>query len=182
MSLADIRKQIELYEAEEGVDLSIEKRNIEKIKHIISDFETQQLLTNINNPNYINKINYADVVELNDKLALMKEVVQTAKEEIDIDEFYKRGEVVDFKKLRKDFKANNLKERFPNFDIDKYEEIVKKPPLTLRNFQNQEIVYDKFIVRKLLLGINQMIFSEMDLYIANSGQEGCLAGDTLVQI
>lgn len=172
MSLATIHEKLEQYELQESKELTLEKHNINKVKHILHEFETKQLLTKILDDNYVNKINYADLVELNDKLQLMKDTVQEAKEDIDIDEFYKRGEVVDFKKLKKYFIKNNLKARFPNFNIEKYEEIMRNPPLVLKNFQNQEIKYDKFIVKKLLLGINQMIFNEMDLYLANSGQEG----------
>lgn len=182
MSLEAIHKQIEQYEEVEGTELTLEERNIRKVKHILEEFETRQLLINITSDEYINKLNYADLVELQDKLHLFKSIIDEAKEDIDLDEFYKRGEIVDFEKLRKHFKANNLKKRFPKFDIDKYEAILRNPPLELENFNGEKITYDKYIVQKLLIGINQMIFNEMDLYLANCGTEGCLSGDTIVQI
>jgi hypothetical protein len=172
MSLEAIHKELELYESLEAKDLTLEKRNINKVKHILADFETRQLLKRILSDEYITKVNYGDIVELNDKIALIKEVVQEAKEEIDLDEFYKRGEIIDFRKLKAYFKANDLQKRFPNFKLDKYEELIKNPPLQLTNFKGEVIHYDKFIVRKILIGINQMIFNEMDLYLANSGSEG----------
>lgn len=172
MSLADIKEELEQYEDSESKELTLEKRNIDKVKHILTDFETRELLSNVLSDEYVNNINYADIVELNDKISLFKEIISEAKEEIDLDEFYKRGEIVDFKKLKIYFTANELHKRFPNFKMDKYEAIMRNPPLILPNFKGEEIVYDKYIVKKLLIGINQMIFNEMDLYIANSGSEG----------
>jgi hypothetical protein len=172
MSLESIHKELEIYEREESKELTLETRNIKKVKHILSDFETRQLLTNILSDDYIKKINYGDLVDLQDKITLFKKVIDEAKEDIDLDEFYKRGEVVDFAKLKAYFKQNKLHKRFPKFDMEKYESIMRNPPLTITNFQNETITYDKYIVKKLLIGINQMIFNEMDLYLSNCGTEG----------
>lgn len=172
MSLESIRQEIEDYQKKEEEDLTLEKKNINKVKHIINDFDNKNLLNNLLNEEYLKNLNYGDLVELKDKTKLLYDTISEAKEEIDIDEFYKRGEIVNFSKLKTYFKQNNLKKRFPNFDMKRFEEIMRNPPLVLKNHKDEEIYYDKFMVRKLLIGINQMIFNEMDLYIANSGSEG----------
>jgi len=75
MSLAKIQEELEAYEEREGKELTLQTRNIERIKHVLTDFETRKLLLNILSDDYVKKINYADVVDLNDKLKLMAEVV-----------------------------------------------------------------------------------------------------------
>lgn len=182
MSFQEIRKLIDEYESKEGKELTLEQRNIQKVKHIINEFETQQLLANLLDEEYSRDLDYSDIVELQDKLELLKKTIDKAKEEIDLDEFYKRGEIVDFKKLRQIYKDKELKKRYPSFDIKAYEELLRNPPLEIQNFKGEVIKYDSYVVKKILLGINQMIFDEMDLYIANCGGEGCLAGDTIVQV
>ena len=172
MSLDIINKELEQYELLESKDLTLDKKNINRIKHILTDFETRELLKRFLSDDYVTKINYGDVVELNDKIKLIKEVVEEAKEEIDLDEFYKRGKIIDFKKLKKFFKENDLQKRYPKFNLQRYEELTNNPPLQLDNFKGETIFFDKFTVRKILIGINQMIFNEMDLYLANCGNEG----------
>lgn len=172
MSLSKINKLIEDYEFQEEKELTLEQKNIEKVKHIINEFETRQLLSNILDDSYAEKLNYSDLVDLQDKLELLKKTIDDAKEEIDLDEFYKRGEIVDFKKLKIMFKERNIKKRFPKFDMNAYEKLLRNPPLDLTNFKGKVIKYDSYVVKKLLIGIHQMIFDEMDLYIANCGSEG----------
>ena len=172
MTFKEILEIIEERELKEGKELTLEKRNIQKVKHIINEFETQQLFSNILDEKYSRDLDYSDVVDLQDKLKQLKEVVDIAKEEIDLDEFYKRGELVNFKKLREIYKNKDLKKRYPSFDIRAYEEVLKNPPLEITNFKGEVIKYDSYIVKKLLLGINQMIFDEMDLYLATCGGEG----------
>jgi len=172
MSFDVITRQIEEYEIKEEQDLTLEKKNIEKVKHILSQSEIKTTLKQFNDPEYITQINYADLVDLYDKIKIIQEVITEAKDEIDIDEFFKRGEIFDFKKLRKDFKERNLHKRYPKFNFDRYEELAKNPPLQLTNYKGETIEYDKFFARKLIIAVNQMIFDEMDLYLANVGTEG----------
>jgi len=56
--------------------------------------------------------------------------------------------------------------------MDKYEALMRHPPLQIKNFKDEVIEFDEYIVKKILIGINQMIFNEMDLYLANCGSEG----------
>jgi hypothetical protein len=168
----NIEKSIEVFDNEEGSDFSIESQNVSKITHLLSNFELQMLLMKISNPDYISKFDYTALVDLQDKITQLKENLDTAKEEIDLDEFYKRGEILNFKKLKKIFKDRNLKKMFPNFNFERYEQLFKNPVLVLENWHGEKIPYDKFLVKKLMLGINQMIFSEMDLYMINVGKEG----------
>ena len=172
MTINDIIKNIEENELKEGKELTLEKRNIQKVKHIINEFETQQLLANLLDEAYSRDLDYSDIVDLQDQLKLLTSVIDTAKEEIDLDEFYKRGEIVDFKKLKQIYVDKDLKKRYPKFNMKAYEQLLRNPPLEIKNFDNEIIKYDPYIVKKLLLGINQMIFDEMDLYLANCGSEG----------
>ena len=153
-------------------DFSLESRNIKKITHLLGNYELVSLLHKIEDVEYLKKFNYEDLCLLDTKFKQLSDEVALAKEEIDLDEFYKRGSMINFTKLRKKFKRLGLSKRYPNFNIDRYEELVTNPVLELENYAGEKIFYSKFLVRKILIGINQMIFDEMDLYITTVGKEG----------
>ena len=160
------------YEELDRSDYDIEKKNLYKIAHLLNDYEMHRLIERINNEDYIKDFKYSNLVDLHGKINQLSEALKEAKEEIDLETFYKNGEVLNFKKLRKKFKDGNLKARYPNFNFEAYEELFRNPVLEVSNFKGEIVKFDKFLVKKLLIAINQMIFSEMDFYITNVGKEG----------
>jgi len=184
--LAKIDQEISDYEKEESVDINLEQKNVEKIKHLISNTELKTIIEKIHDPLTYQDFTYSNLIDFADQIKQLDEQIQIAKEEIELEEFYKRGEVLDFDKLRKLFKDRRLKTKFPKFDFEKYESWFKNPKLELPNFSGEIISYDRFLVKKLLIGVNQMIFSEMDLYINNVGKEGsgksCFSSQVLLYL
>lgn len=167
-----------------GIDESLNIESIKRVKHVLSDFELKDIVDKIHDPVHFKNFNYANLVDLQDKVSKLNETIDIAKEQIDLLEFHKRGEVFDFGRLRKIFKEQDLHKKFPKFNFDRFEELVKNPVLELENFKGEKIKYDRFVVKKILMGINQMIFSEMDLYMINVGKEGsgksCFASQLLL--
>ena len=186
MTWNKIVSEIEEYEKEEAKDVSLEKKNIDKIKHLLSNYKLKNYIEKVTDPETYMDFNYANLTDLSDMIKQLDEQVQIAKDEIDISEFYKRGEILDFPKLRKWFKDKKLYKKFPKFNWDRYEELVKTPITEIPNYQGEVIKYSRFLVKKIIIGINQMIFSEMDLYILNVGKEGsgksCFASQLLLYI
>jgi len=153
-------------------DFSLESRNLKKITHLLTNHEMINILHKIESEDYIKTFDYENLCTLQTKITTLSEEIDKAKEEIDLDEFYKRGCILNFDKLRKKYKDNKLSKRYPKFNIDRYEELFNNPVLELENEKGQKIKYSKFLVKKIFLAINQMIFDEMDLYIANVGKRG----------
>jgi len=160
------------YEELDRSDYDIEKKNLYKITHLLNDYEMTRLIERITNENYLKDFKYSNLVDLHGKINQLAEALREAKEEIDLETFYKNGEILNFAKLKKKFKDNHLKDRYPNFNFQAYEDLFKNPVYEIENFKGEIIKYDKFLVKKLLIAINQMIFSEMDFYITNVGKEG----------
>lgn len=166
-------QELQDYLEQEQGKQSLKSQNLKKVKELVSNHDLQTLLTKLDYSNF----DYSNLVELADLFREFSVRIDNLKEEIDLDEFFVTGQILNFKKLRKIFDKKNLRQKFPNFNFERYEELVKNPNLELENFRHQKIKYSKNLVRKLMLGINQMIFDEMDLRIINAGKEG--AGKSL---
>lgn len=177
-------EKLELIEAKmgalEGVkekDIDFKDYSLRKIKDLITGFEFQKILYKLGERGVENKIDYSFLTEVSDTFSLVSEEIKKVKEDIDYFEFQKEGEVFDFKRLKEIFKEKKLRERYPKFNFKRYKELVKEPVLELTNFKDEKIKYDSYVVKKIIIGINQMIFDEMDLRIMNVGKEG--AGKSL---
>jgi len=168
----EINSLIKGFEDRGSVDVSLEAKNLKKIVHLLSNYELRQLIHKVENEDYLNSFNYSNLIDLEYKFRQLTDELTKAKEDIDLDEFYKRGDVLNFKKLRARFKKLNLIKRYPKFNFDRYEELFRNPVMTLENYKGEKIKYDKFLVKKVMIAINQMIFDEMDLYMLNVGKEG----------
>ena len=99
-------------------------------------------------------------------------VIKSVKESKEMKMFYDSGKIFDVDKLKEKYIHSNLKEKFPNFNIDKYLEYLVKPFFQVKNFRGETITFDAYWVNKQMIAVNQMIFNEMDLYILNIGKEG----------
>jgi hypothetical protein len=166
-------KEIDAFHREESGKQSLKQTNFKKVRDIVADPELRILFRKFEKETF----DYSNLVEISDIFSKKTEQIKVLKEEIDLDEFFSTGQILNFKKLRKIFLKQKYDEKFPKFNFDRYEELIKNPVLELENFRHQKIKFDKHLVRKLMIGINQMIFSEMDLRIINAGKEG--AGKSL---
>lgn len=93
-------------------------------------------------------------------------------DDIEMNDFFGKGKFIDTDKLKEIYKLKKLKKKFPKFNIDKFCEILENPIIELKNYAGEIIYYDKYVIRKFLIALIQMIFDEMDIYIGNVGEEG----------
>lgn len=169
----EAEKEIQNYLELEAGKQNLKAQNLKKAKDLLSNQELRNLFSKLDYSNF----DYTNLVEMTDVFQDFANRLEILKQEIDLDEFFTTGQVFNFKKLRKIFEKKNLHQKFPNFNFDRYEALIKNPVLELENFRHQTIKYPKNLVRKLMIGVNQMIFDEMDLRIINAGKEG--AGKSL---
>lgn len=69
-------------------------------------------------------------------------------------------------------KLDKIEKLKNNFNIQKYEELFNNPPSKIKTFENEYIKINKFIFRKYLIAIKQMLFNSLDIWILNVGKEG----------
>jgi len=101
--------------------------------------------------------------------------VKDIKNDIDIEIFFKNGNLLDVTKLRKLYYKYGRDKIFPNFKFRRLKKLFENPPKRLRAMDNsgkEYIMYDPFIIRKYLYAIIQMVINEMDLLIGYVGGEG----------
>ncbi len=98
--------------------------------------------------------------------------IHKIREEVELDDFISSNKSFDVERLKVLYDSKRLNKKFPNFNINKYLELLNNPILEIKNFKGQLIKFDLFWVKKQLIAFNQMIFNEMDLYILNIGKEG----------
>ena len=168
-----IYDEIENFIDKEESKQTLKEKNLQKAKDVVCEKSFRLLLEKIDK----DKFDYNNLVELADMFESINKKIISAKEDIDLDEFYEKGEVLNFKKLRKQLVKRKIIDKHPNFNIDRYEELFKNPVLVLENYAHQKIKFDKFVIKKIMFAINQMVFDEMDFRIINAGKEG--AGKSL---
>jgi len=154
------------------------------INNLFSSRETVELVNKINAFNNNEKFTYDDLCDLDENMSSVYMSLSSIKQDVDLDVFFKDGYTLDMQKVRDKFNRKRLYKKYSNFDFDKLDQLYKYPPETLTAYYNEnaKIKIDPFVFRKYLLGIMQMVLDHMDLVIAVTGSEGCLAGDTLVQV
>jgi hypothetical protein len=113
-----------------------------------------------------------DISELEDASQRIYIFAKKLREDMELHAFFGSGKFIDSDKLKEIYKRKKLKKKFPNFNIDKFCEILENPILEIKNFKGDIIEYDLFVVKKFLIVIIQMIFNEMDFYMGNVGDEG----------
>ena len=180
-----INERIKLIEKGIYKELSYEESLVADGRILLDDIEF------INSTNHLNEmvskkksLNYDSFIESADLIINYAEKLQEKKDKLEYLNFLKTGNKYDFDKLSKMLKQREVMKKFPKFNFKRYKELVNDPVLKLENFQGETIKYDEFIINKLLIGINQLIFDEMDLRIINVGKEGagksCLASQYIL--
>lgn len=150
----------------------LEKKQLNKVIHVLTNTELKRYSNLINDYAYLKNFNYLNLSEIHETIEELYNNIHQAKEDIDIERFFKEGKRVDFDKLEKQLKARKILKKFPNFKFSELKKIIKEPILQIENYAGEIITYDRFFVKKSMIAIIQMIFNEMDLYIINSGVEG----------
>lgn len=121
---------------------------------------------------FIGVNNFEDVISLEKASKRIFDVVTGIREDLELKNFLKNNRSFDKNKLRELYVKKNLFDKFPNFNIEKYFELLDNPPMEYKNYAGKVVRFNIFWVKKMIIAINQMIFNEMDLYILNIGKEG----------
>ena len=154
------------------------------INNLFSAKETLSLISKIEAFNNNEIFTYENLSEIDEYLSNVYQSLQSIKQDVDLDLFFKDGYTLDIGKVKEKFNKKGLRAKYPDFDFDRLEELYKRPPKFLTPYYNErkKIEIDEFVFRKYMIGLIQMVLDHMDLVIAVSGSEGCLSGDTIIQI
>ena len=149
-----------------------DSRDIKKILYLLKNSDLDFIYKNINNKEFIDSFGYSNVVDVSLELSKLNGYVEDLKDKIDVKHFFKKGQLFDFDLLKKEWVKQNLRSRYPNFKWTRFKELFSKPVTELKNYAGETIRYNKYLVKKILISLLQMIFNEMDVYIMNTGSEG----------
>ena len=154
------------------------------INNLFSAKETLSLISKIQAFNNNETFTYDNLAEIDEYLSNVYSSLQSIKKDVDLDLFFKDGYTLDITKVKEKFNNKGLRAKYPEFDFDKLEELYKRPPKFLVPYYNErkKIEIDEFVFRKYMIGIIQMVLDHMDLVIAVTGSEGCLSGDTVIDV
>jgi len=131
-------------------------------------------------------LSFDDFMSSCDMLVNSAEKIKVIRDKVEYLQMLEGGDRFDFKGLKAMIKTRDVKTKFPNFNFERYKELLNNPVLSLENFQGETIEYDPFTIDMLIIGVNQLIFDEMDLRIINVGKEGsgksCLSSQYILYI
>ena len=154
------------------------------INNLFSAKETLNLISKIQAFNNNETFTYDNLAEIDEYLSNVYSSLQSIKKDVDLDLFFKDGYTLDINKVKEKFNKKGLRAKYPEFDFDRLEELYKRPPKYLIPYYNdrKKIEVDEYVFRKYMIGLIQMVLDHMDLVIAVSGSEGCLSGDTIIDV
>jgi hypothetical protein len=170
--IQEIKERVDFLERSIGKELNYDESLFSEGRVLLEDSNFLVALNEMSNPAQLRALSYTKFIDNCDLILETSEKIRKIKERIEYTQYVKTGNKYNFKKLKKIFEERNLKQKFPKFKFDKYEELVNNPVVMLKNFQGEEIHYDPFVVSKILVSINQLVFDEMDVRIVNVGKEG----------
>jgi len=148
------------------------RNNLDKVLKIFGAPEFKKNINTLYNSGYLSSFSFEDVADVETFFEKSYTDLHTLRCEIELNEFFAEGNKFDFKALQKMWKERRLKDKFPKFNFEEYQRLSTNPKIELTNFKGEKIHFDAFVVNKIILGIHQMLFSEMDLYMINTGKEG----------
>lgn len=182
----------EIFTALEDLRKSISKRKdvgdnlVYEGKLILEQKDLLQSLKELSKLNNAHSLSYQEFMENCDLIIESSEKIKVIRDRLEYLQMLKDGDRFDFKELKRMLKQREVYKKFPNFKFERYKELLNNPVLTLKNFEGKEIQYDPFVIDKLLIGINQLVFDEMDLRIINVGKEGsgksCFSSQSILYI
>jgi hypothetical protein len=182
----EIDERIKLVDKAIYKELTFEESLVSDGKAVLEDVNLISVIEDLKNMQKINTLDFNKFIDCADVFVNTADKVKEIRDRLEYAEFLKTGNKYDQKKLESMFKQRELKKKFPNFKLKRYLELVNNPVLELTNFQGEVIPYDPFIISKMIIGINQLIFDEMDLRIINVGKEGsgksCLASQYILYL
>jgi len=170
MTLADTRKKlVKLAFQQEDDDLisnDLRVRDVKEVYQLIKDSNIIRSKNIIENKTSV-KFDFYTLAELENSLDFVHKRVSSIKENIEVEKLHKSGEVFNWTKVKKVFEKRKVFKTFPNFKWMEFKRLVKNPPTEIDG-----VKFDRFVVRKFVIGIMQMIGNNMDLWIMNTGSEG----------
>lgn len=156
-------------------ETDLNKLQKKRISKLLNNNNLKLVCKNITEEKYLDKFSYNDLCFMYDTLKDFFLNTKDVKEEIDLRIFFEKGSVINIRKLKRKFKQLGRNKIYPNFKFKRLKELFENPPDKLKpqdNSTDYEIVYNKFVVRKYLYAILQMVVNEMDLLIGFTGGEG----------
>lgn len=168
----------ELFKIKSKKEQELDRVTHEQVQNIISDGDFRKLLYNLNNAQYYIHFDYKKLAEINSTLKRVSEVLDKTTNAYETKLFLKDGYRLDKELLKELWVKRNLGEKYPHIDyikmIDVLDDIYASPIRQLPVDYNTKdtILLDKYVVRKFVQAIIQMVYDEMDLVCAYVGGEG----------
>lgn len=156
----------------------LDKNKIKELGLILNSNDIHRIRSLLSNPEAAQNFNYVDLVDLNDSIDTLNNYVKELKEDIEVRMYKENGELFNWPKIRKRYDRIRFKPKFKDFDWKKFKKWIQDPPLELISTTGEKIIYDPFLVRKLNIGLMQMVINNQDLWSFISGSEG--AGKSLL--
>lgn len=156
-------------------ETGLARKDLKEIYQLLNNNDLKILCRNILKNKYLKEFNYEDLNELYDVLKNFFKNIDSLKEKIDISIFFEKGNIINTRKLKLKFRQLGRDKLYKDFNFKRLKELFENPPDKLKpqdGSSGNDIIYDKFIVRKYLYGIVQMVVNEMDLLIGYTGAEG----------
>lgn len=174
----DLKNQLfKLYEYDKSVIIGnqqLDESTLINVKNLLSSNELNNFVINFQSPDYYRKFDYAALSDLLELFEIMYQTLSEIKERVDIEQFFREGYTLDIHGLKKKYKELKLYVKFPDINFKRIKELYETPPQTIHPYYDDKlkIIIDKFVYRKYIIGIIQMLFNEMDLLIGVVGPEG----------
>ena len=154
------------------------------IETILSDSDFIRVTRQLADGEFRKNLSTEQFIEIYESISSMAGSLKSVNERVEVEHFLKDGYKLDFDGLTQSYIDHNLKLKFPDLDIRKLCDLYEKPPTKLQTYYSKTkfIKIDSFVFRKFMLAMIQMVFNQMDILCVYTGSEGCLSGDTLVQV
>lgn len=153
-------------------DDSINPDLINDLETVCTEKKTGNMFTKLLSGEYFKKPTYSKLKSLFIRVEAFYLELKHIFEKVQIEKYM--SETIDTEQLKEIFKAKGLGKIYPNFNIDRLKELYDEPPISLKSPAYQKhIQFDKIVIRKYLIAINQMVFNQMDLVVVFAGSEGC---------
>ena len=117
------------------------------INNLFSAKETLSLISKIEAFNNNEIFTYENLSEIDEYLSNVYQSLQSIKQDVDLDLFFKDGYTLDIGKVKEKFNKKGLRAKYPDFDFDRLEELYKRPPKFLTPYYNErkKIEIDEFV-------------------------------------
>lgn len=168
--LQHIEKMLDLFEKKVSSSSEVEESLLAEARVLVDNPNFISAIQDIYDRN--KEISFDSFIDKCDFIIENSDKLQEIRDRLEYLQYLKTGNKYNFVKLKKLYEDRNIKKKFPNFNLKRYQELINNPVLELNNYLGERIKFDPFVVSKLIIAINQMVFDEMDIRIVTVGKEG----------